>query len=321
MEYLQSFLDYEANFDGQSWINFHQEHGDIPIIVVSVYLGLIFYLPDHIAKPIKMRKFFAVWNFLLCAFSIIGASRVVPVLYTNLRDKGFHYTVCTDPEQWYLKGGCGFWTALFIYSKIPELLDTLFLVLQKKNVIFLHWFHHCTVLLYCWHAFHFRIAPGLWFASMNFCVHSVMYAYYFLCIIGFRSFARPIAPLITAVQVLQMVGGIIVTVTSAYTHYYSGPAACFVTGSNYRLGLMMYTTYFVLFVVLFYNLYIGKKRAVAVGCPPKAEDGVGCPQLPNDGKVEAAGRFFFEQNGVQVLETKGKIKRTRSNQNLHSHLD
>ena len=33
---------------------------------------------------------------------------------------------------------------LFIYSKIPELMDTVFLVLQKKRVIFLAWFHHTT---------------------------------------------------------------------------------------------------------------------------------------------------------------------------------
>ena len=35
-------------------------------------------------------------------------------------------------------------------------------------------------MLYCWHAYHNRIAPGLWFASMNYLVHSVMYTYYFL---------------------------------------------------------------------------------------------------------------------------------------------
>ena len=31
-----------------------------------------------------------------------------------------------------------------LISKIPELVDTAFLVIQKKPVIFLHWFHHVT---------------------------------------------------------------------------------------------------------------------------------------------------------------------------------
>ena len=82
--------------------------------------------------------------------------------------EGFQFTVCTDPQSWYLDGPVGLWVGLFIFSKIPELLDTAFLVLQQKRVIFLHWFHHCTVMLYCWHAYHNKVAPGLWFATMNY---------------------------------------------------------------------------------------------------------------------------------------------------------
>ncbi len=79
---------------------------------------------------------------------------------------------------------------IFIYSKIPELLDTIFMVLRNKKVIFLHWFHHATVLLYCWHAFHTSIASGIWFASMNYCVHSIMYMYFFLAAAGYYKVSR-----------------------------------------------------------------------------------------------------------------------------------
>ena len=44
----------------------------------------------------------------------------------------------------YNNGPCGLWVGLFIYSKVPELLDTVFLVFQKKRVVFLAWFHHTT---------------------------------------------------------------------------------------------------------------------------------------------------------------------------------
>lgn len=66
------------------------------------------------------------------------------------------------------------------YVLLTVEVDTVFLVLRKREVIFLHWFHHVTVLLYCWHAYHHSVAAGLWFATMNYSVHSIMYLYYFM---------------------------------------------------------------------------------------------------------------------------------------------
>ena len=70
---------------------------------------------------------------------IVGCYKTAPVLIEGVREHGFTYTTCTDPKEWYLNGASGLWSTLFVFSKIPELLDTVFLVLQKKPVIFLHW--------------------------------------------------------------------------------------------------------------------------------------------------------------------------------------
>ena len=152
---------------------------------------------------------------------------------------------------------------LFIYSKIPELLDTAFLTFQKKPVIFLHWFHHVTVLLYCWHAYHHQVSSGLWFASMNYCVHSIMYFYYFIMIFPspkpVRKAAQAIAPLITTIQILQMVGGIVVTVTGAYQSIYN-PHVCHINAANYKMGLAKYGSYFALFVALFADKFLKPKK-------------------------------------------------------------
>jgi hypothetical protein len=185
-------------------------------------------------------------------------TRTVPTLWRALRTEGFHYTHCADPEDWYLKGGCGLWVGLFIYSKIPELIDTLFLVLQQKKVIFLHWFHHVTVLLYCWHAFHHRIATGLWFAAMNYSVHSVMYLYYFLAGFGMRHIASLFAQYITTIQLLQMFLGAYVTASA--TLAYGRGEKCAVDPANSKLGLGMYLSYFWLFGLLFYDKYFRPKR-------------------------------------------------------------
>ena len=45
-----------------------------------------------------------------------------------LGEVGFVGSVCTDPLTTYLAEGEGLWVWVFIYSKIPELLDTFFQV-------------------------------------------------------------------------------------------------------------------------------------------------------------------------------------------------
>eukprot|EP01062_Namystynia_karyoxenos_P000645 TRINITY_DN10239_c0_g1_i1.p1 TRINITY_DN10239_c0_g1~~TRINITY_DN10239_c0_g1_i1.p1 ORF type:complete len:369 (+),score=155.58 TRINITY_DN10239_c0_g1_i1:89-1108(+) len=248
-----------ADFNSLPAIEWTQEHSEIPVFCVMAYLAFIFQVPPLLQDkpPLKLKGLFAAWNLLLSLFSFAGFYYTVPVLVANLWANGFRYTVCTDPVHWYLRGPPGLWVMLFIYSKIPELFDTVFLVLRKRQVIFLHWFHHCTVLLYCWHAYHNRIAPGLWFAGMNYSVHSVMYLYYFLQTVGMlRTVTKRIAPLITSIQILQMVMGVVVTFSSAVWHHDGGEKACFVNPANYKLGLGMYGIYFVLFAFLFKKLYL-----------------------------------------------------------------
>ena len=218
------------------------------------------------APAMKSKYVMAVWNFLLAGFSFMGFVNTVPFLIDHLMEHGFQYTVCAHPEEWYLHGHCGLYVFLFIYSKIPELMDTVFLVLKKAPIIFLHWFHHCTVLLYCWHAYYNSVSSGLWFAAMNYTVHSIMYMYYgCMSLRLFRSVTKAIAPFITTIQILQMMMGMAVTVFSAMWHMEGGVSTCFVNAANYKLGLAMYTIYFILFAVLFRNLYCGAKGAKRSG--------------------------------------------------------
>lgn len=116
-----------------------------------MYFGVVFSLPGFLSElpALKLRAAFALWNLLLAVFSIVGMTRTLPHLVRFVYTDGFTASTCKDPQEWYLNGPEGLWVGLFIFSKIPELGDTVFLVLQKKRVIFLHWFHHVTVMLYC----------------------------------------------------------------------------------------------------------------------------------------------------------------------------
>ena len=42
---------------------------------------------------------------------------------------------------------------LFMLSKVPETIDTLFIVLRRQPLIFLHWYHHASVLVYCFYRY------------------------------------------------------------------------------------------------------------------------------------------------------------------------
>ena len=69
--------------------------------------------------------------------------RTVPHMLYNLRTMPFEMTVCaapTGPETAWGCGATGLAVQLFIFSKIPELLDTVFITLRKRELIFLHWY-------------------------------------------------------------------------------------------------------------------------------------------------------------------------------------
>lgn len=44
--------------------------------------------------------------------------------------------------------------------QVAELLDTVFIVARKRPLLFLHWYHHISVLVYTWHAYKDHTASG-----------------------------------------------------------------------------------------------------------------------------------------------------------------
>merc|ERR1712054_658200 len=191
-------------------------------------------------------------------FSWCGVFACVPVLVGSFFTHGLYFTTCA-PATWYGGGLSGFFVALFIYSKVAELVDTYLLLLAKKPVIALQWWHHSTVLLYCWHSYSARIATGLWFAAMNYSVHSVMYGYFAIMSTKYRKYVTPYAIFITLAQLAQMLVGMFVTIKAVM--YQNAGLECHVNKTNSVLGLSMYASYFLLFFKLFVDNYYLKPRS------------------------------------------------------------
>ena len=176
--------DTKDSLDGRRYFLRITAHSfPVMFTALSLYLVVICYLlPKKLGGERQQVKFiFALWNAFLAAFAIWGAYNTVPHFFNVMLPKmGWEGVVCAAPSDTPLsKTKYGVAIPLFIYSKIPELLDTLFIVLTTgKSPAFLQWYHHATVLTFCWMAMAWDYGSGIIFAVMNYSVHSVMYSYF-----------------------------------------------------------------------------------------------------------------------------------------------
>ena len=149
------------------------------------------------------------------------------------------------------------WFFLFTLSKLVELVDTLFIVLRKTPLTFLHWYHHCTVFVYCFYFFSSSAAILLWFGTMNYFVHSIMYSYYACKALGWRVPSK-IALLITTLQLVQMFWGIFLNVL-AFVQLKRG-VKCVYSEKVFYFSMAMYSSYALLFIWFFYQRYCRKQK-------------------------------------------------------------
>jgi len=222
-------------------------------VAVVLYMVFCYFGQKYMAtrKPFGLEKSLAVWNLFLSVFSAYGAIRTVPHMLHRIATVPFEETVCESPHTAYGAGACGLAVQLFIISKLPELIDTVFIVLRKKPLIFLHWYHHVTVLLYCWNAYVTESGAGLYFVAMNYTVHAVMYFYFYLQAIKKMPKWFP-SWIITIMQISQMIVGTFIVGASFYYYFNGGnnyaPRACHVQPSNLVAGGVIYSSYLYLFV-------------------------------------------------------------------------
>ncbi len=130
-------------------------------------------------------------------------------------------------------------------------------MLRKRPLIFLHWYHHATVLLCSWFG-HITFTPALYFVGINFTIHAVMYSYFFL--MSLHAVPKWFNPKwLTAAQISQMFVGLYVIAASTYYKSYSARGCAIAPGMLLAIWLM-YATYLYLFVDFFVKRYFGSKK-------------------------------------------------------------
>ncbi|KAJ1437673.1 ELO family, partial [Ochromonadaceae sp. CCMP2298] len=246
----------EKDFDPTESAAFMRSHWHIPLSFLFAFVLLIALGPGVMAKREKafdLQMPLAAWNAFLCIFSCIGMCKTVPYVLTM----PFEHIVCSNPMDSWGPGVTGFWVCIFAFSKIPELIDTVFIVLRRKPLIFLHWYHHITVCLFCWSAYSTLDGSGLYFVAMNFSVHALMYGYYCLQALQLLPKSFP-AVIITLAQIAQMFVG--TGVCCACWYYSLTGVPCHNEKKNLIAGAIMYASYLYLFCEFAVKRFLRPKK-------------------------------------------------------------
>jgi len=219
-------------------------------IYVAFVFGVQAYMKDR--APFDLRRPLALWSFCLAIFSIAGAIRTWTEFLETFARGGIYQSICT-PSFITTDRVAGFWTYLFVLSKVMELFDTAFIVLRKQNLIFLHWYHHITVMWISFYSYISLSSSCRLFMVMNYSVHSIMYTYYTLRAMRIKV-PKVFAILTTSLQIIQMVFGLAITLT--VLHYKQTGIGCNVGDEQNKFSLFIYLSYFMLFARFFYNAYL-----------------------------------------------------------------
>ncbi|CAG9759461.1 unnamed protein product [Ceutorhynchus assimilis] len=169
-----------------SWLFMHSPLPVLAILVLYLYFVLHFgpnYMKNR--KPFVLKNAMIFYNLYQVLFSIWLCSHAL-----NVKNAIPHFLnhTCRNPspnKEFQAMLANGAWW--YFFSKITELLDTVFFVLRKKQsqVSFLHVYHHSVTMVGSWA--YLKYLPGeqgVVIGFLNSMVHVVMYFYYFLSALG-----------------------------------------------------------------------------------------------------------------------------------------
>ncbi|XP_064624332.1 very long chain fatty acid elongase 7-like [Lineus longissimus] len=261
-------------------------------------------------EPYDIRKIMVAYNLFMVYLS---SYMVYEFLFAGWLDGytlGCQLVDYSDAPQAVRMANVSWW---FYFSKVIELLDTIFFILRKKFnlVTFLHVYHHALMPCVEWAGVSF--APGgfgTFHALLNCSVHVIMYTYYGLAAMGphmqkYLWWKR----YMTTIQIVQLCGMVIHSSQIIFTDcQYSK-----VFGYTILIGAFS-------FVPLFLNFYI--QAYLSKAKKEKHE------RLHQNGSVEQNGKIEHQNgtvkngsvvtNGISGKKANGKINGKKQNGKKHN---
>ncbi|KAK9449863.1 GNS1/SUR4 family-domain-containing protein [Limtongia smithiae] len=246
--------------------------------------------------PMKLTFLFRVHNLMLTFISGLFLLLLIEQLFPIIYSHGVFFAIC-DTSSWTQPivtlyyplaargdgaddgGGSTISPNMHVnsttltlkYSPLTtrqvELLDTVFLVLKKKPLTFLHCYHHGATALLCYSQIVGRTSVSWVPITLNLFVHVVMYFYYFLSSCGIRVWWKE---WVTRFQIMQFLIDLGFVYFASYTYFtftywpwMPNHGSC--AGEEYAAvyGCMILTSYLFLFIGFYIKVYRSSSKKAA----------------------------------------------------------
>jgi len=208
-------------------------------------------------KAISLKPLFALHNGMLSFLSLI----LLLLIFENLIplwSGGLWYSICTFEiyPNYYNLHLLYYINYLFKYY---ELLDTVFLILSKKDLEFLHWYHHSMTLWLTYSQLYGKSTVQWIPITLNLTVHVLMYYYYCRAALGTQIWWKKY---LTSFQITQFFLDLIAVfycgvsffIGEYYSHLGYG-ISCNASLGAVTIGTYILSSYFILFIHFYIKTY------------------------------------------------------------------
>eukprot|EP01118_Nematostelium_gracile_P010034 TRINITY_DN3417_c0_g1_i1.p1 TRINITY_DN3417_c0_g1~~TRINITY_DN3417_c0_g1_i1.p1 ORF type:complete len:286 (+),score=52.24 TRINITY_DN3417_c0_g1_i1:82-939(+) len=264
---LRTFFGFDiANF------SFYRKDGSINtslpfsefnhvVIATLVYFLTIFSIRSFMKerKPIQLKKLFAIHNVILSASSLILFVLIMETILPIIVNNGFYYSICSEEMFDGIRGRrLEFFYYINYLFKFYELVDTVFMALAKKNLEFLHVYHHSATFWLCFSQLIGQTSVQWFVISFNLFVHIIMYYYYARSALGARIWWKKY---LTTLQIIQFVFDLGVVYYSygvwlGHTHFgWDVSYKCHGTSVAAWAGCGLLSSYLLLFIKFYFDTY------------------------------------------------------------------